>query len=148
MKKILIFAMTCMAMGFWGNLNAQDCRELLSTYFIANNIDPDDYPMEKMEIRCRFSHNAFYLTDNVPDYATVNDITELTHVMTGEHPTKDFVVDLEHLSYYDYNFQQFQFEDFDHTVYFKLQKGPKKYLALRSYSETYDRSEYPERYKD
>ena len=148
MKKILIFAMTCMAMGLLGNLNAQDCREMLSAYFSANNIDPDKYPVEKMEIRCRFSHNAFYLTDKVPDNATVNDITELSHVVTGEHPSTDFVVDLNRLSYFDYDFLQFQFKDYERTIYFRLHNGPKKFLALRAYSEIYDRSEYPERYKN
>lgn len=148
MKKVLIFAMTCLAMGFWGHLNAQDCRELLSAYFTANNIDPDDYPMEKMEWRCRYSHNAFYLTDKIPNDAIIHDITELSHVVTGEHPKKDFVVDLNQLSYYDYDFLQFQHQNYEHTIYFRLHKGPKRYLAVRKLSEMFFRTEYPDDYKD
>ena len=121
MKKIVLFAMACMAMGLWGSLKAQDCNEIVRPYFLINQIDSNEYPEGKLEWRCHYSRNAFYMVDKV--------------------------VDLDHLSYWEYDFQDFQFKHYDYTIYFRLQNGPRKYLAVRTRIEMADRTDHPEHYK-
>ena len=50
MKKIVLFAMACMAMGLWGSLKAQDCNEIVRPYFLINQIDSNEYPEGKLRI--------------------------------------------------------------------------------------------------
>ena len=147
MKKIVLFAMACMAMGLWGSLKAQDCNEIVRPYFLINQIDSNEYPEGKFEWRCHYSRNAFYMVDKIPENAIVYNFTELTNLVTKQHPSADFVVDLNHLSYWEYDFQDFQCKHYDYTIYFRLQNGPRKYLAVRTRIEMADRTDNPEHYK-
>ena len=131
MKKTAIIAFACVLFGIYGTLNAQNCDEILAPYYQFNNIDPDIYPAEKADYRCQFSRNAFYLCDNIPDDAIVHEFSDLILYATGEHAKANTVVDLEHLSYYTYNFESFLAPKA--TVYFRLKNGKHKFLALRGY---------------
>lgn len=147
MKKIILMAVAFLATGLWGNLSAQDCNEIVRPYFLLNNVDSTEYPEGKLEWRCNYSKNAFYLVDQVPENAIVHDFTELTNMLTKQHPSSDYVVDLNHLSYYMFDFVQFQYQHYDYTIYFRLKNGPKKYLALRNITEMTERTERPQNYK-
>lgn len=87
------------------------------------------------------------MVDKIPENAIVYNFTELTNLVTKQHPSADFVVDLDHLSYWEYDFQDFQFKHYDYTIYFRLQNGPRKYLAVRTRIEMADRTDNPEHYK-
>ena len=147
MKKIILMAVAFLATGLWGNLRAQDCNEIVRPYFLFNNVDSNIYPAGKLEWRCNYSKNAFYLVDRVPENAFVYDFTELTNVLTKQHPSSDYIVDLNHLSYYLFDFEKFQCQHFEHTIYFRLKNGPKKFLAVRNIMEMTDRTERPQNYK-
>ena len=140
-------AVAFLATGLWGNLSAQDCNEIVRPYFLINQIDSNEYPEGKFEWRCQYSRNAFYMVDKIPENAIVYDFTELTNLVTKQHPSADYIVDLDHLSYWEFNFSEFQFQHYDYTLYFRLRNSPKKYLAVRTRIETQDRTEYPDRYK-
>lgn len=114
---------------------AQNCESIVTPLLEQMGTTKDYYPAEKIEHFCTFSHQAFYLTDKVPDASLVYDITDLTQWGTDGHPAADMVIDLSTLSFWRYNFQNFQ--KVDRTVYFRLGRGNShKYLALRSYNET------------
>ena len=147
MKKVFLLTIACITLGIWGNLNAQNCSEIVRPYLLRNNIDSSEYPAGKAEWRCNYSRNAFYMTDKIPSDAFVYDFTELTSWLTGQHPNTNIVVELEHLSYWEYNFEQFQHQHFYNTIYFRLQNSSKKYLAVRNINEIYERTEYPEHFK-
>lgn len=135
MKKIVFFALLCAIFGSWGQLQAQNCDILLRPYFLRNNIDPNEYPEGKAEWRCLYAQSAFYLTNDIPENAPVYDISEVFDYLTGKYLDKNFVVDLQGLSYYGYNFIDFQQKNDKKTVYFRLRSGQTKYLALRSIIE-------------
>ena len=147
MKRIIFLTVVCLLMGIWSNLSAQNCNEIVRPYFLYNNIDSNEYPEGKLEWRCQYSRNAFYMTNEIPSNAYVYNFTELTSWLTGQHPSANMVVELEHLSYWEYNFLQFQTEHFDYTIYFRLQNSSKKYLAVRNVNEIYDRTAFPDHYK-
>jgi len=135
MKKIVFLALLSVVFGAWNRAQAQDCDELLAPYFHLNHIDPQDYPPEKAEWRCTFAKTAFYFTNSLPENAVVLNLNNVVNLLTGEKLSSDFVVDLEHLSYYGYNFSQLQNQNDKKTIYFRIQNNKHKYLALRSIIE-------------
>lgn len=147
MKKIVIFALFCLTLCINGNLKAQNCEAILRPYFILNGYSPDEYPQEKAEWRCAFSYSAFYLCDKIPANAKVYSFSELTNNLTKQHPSANYSVDLETLSYYEFDFDRFQKDDMGETVYFRI-SGQKRYLALRSYYDTRVRSDQPKQSSD
>ena len=61
------------------------------------------------------------------------NITDVTNYQTGKKIGRDYVVDLDEMSYYAYNFDYFQYTNDKKTVYFRLNNGDYRYLVLRSY---------------
>ncbi|MDY6288218.1 MAG: hypothetical protein SPM02_02085 [Bacteroidales bacterium] len=133
MKKVLFLALMCAIIGSWGNVQAQNCDKLLQPYYERNNYNPEDYPIEKADWRCRFARAAFYFTNSLPKNAIVYNITDVTNYLTGKKIGRDYVVDLDEMSYYAYNFDYFQYTNDKKTVYFRLNNGDYRYLVLRSY---------------
>jgi hypothetical protein len=77
----------------------------------------------------------------------VYDISEVTDLIARRHLDGNFKVNLEEMSYYAYNFLDFQQKNDKRTVYFRLNDNNNyKYLAVRSMIEMYDRTDHPERY--
>ncbi|MBQ6068936.1 MAG: hypothetical protein IJK84_05480 [Bacteroidales bacterium] len=149
MKKIILTAMVVMAFGWANESKAQDCRSIVRPMYILEGMDSTTYPVEKEEIYCIISHNAFFITQEVPEGAIVNDIGDLTDLITGQKLPKDYVADLNTISYYRYNFDKFRGKDFKQTVYFRMgKKGDIKYLGVRSYPEAMARWSNPEQFKD
>lgn len=133
MRKVILLALMCTAIGSWGHVQAQNCDKLLAPYFERNNRTPEEYPIEKANQICRFARAAFYFTDKLPENAVVFNITDVTNYLTGKKISRDYVVDLEEMSYYAYNFDYFQNTNDKRTIYFRLTNGKYRYLALRSY---------------
>ena len=133
-------------LGAWGNVQAQGCLDLLEPYFKFNNTNPEDYPQEKLEWRCRYVRAAFYMTNTIPENVPLYEISEVTDVFTGSHMSENEVIDIETLSYYQYDFARFQHMNDKVTVYFRLRHGKYKYLALRPVIEMLDRASFPENY--
>lgn len=125
-------------MGSWSQVQAQNCDELLEPFFQLNNIDTSIYPAGKAEWRCCFARSAFYYTNSIPDNAPVYNITEVTNKLTGKNIERNFVVNIDHMSYYAYNFDHFQAINDKKTVYFRLANGKHKYLAVRSIIDMYE----------
>ena len=147
MKRIFLLAAASILLGIWSNLNAQNCNEIVRPYFLFSGVDSNAYPEGKREWRCHYSQNAFYLTDQIPSNAHVYDFTELTSLVTKQHPSSDYVVDLEHLSYWEFDFDKFQNQHFENDIYFRIKNGPKKYLAVRDINEIYERTAFPHHFK-
>lgn len=139
---IVFVAMTCIGC----KVNAQNCAEIVRPYLEANHINPSDYPQPKLEWRCQFSYNTFFLCDSVPEGAMVFGIEALTNILTGEHPDENFEIDLEVFSYYAWDFINFQKQDDKHTIYFDTHKSTNRYLGVRTYNDAYGRTERPEYY--
>lgn len=149
MKKALIITAAIFMLGLLNPLQAQDCDAIVGPYLTIRGLDSTSYPIEKIEYFCRVSQNAFYLTNEVPEDAVVYNLRDLTNRITGQKISRDFVVDLNTLSLWEYNFLQFQVEHKNVTIYFRL--GPKntaRFLAVRNYGEALDRTDFPERFKD
>lgn len=145
MKKIILSMLVVMIMGL-GSLKAQNCAEIVQPYLTLHHYDPNNYPEVKVEWRCLFSHSAFYVCDTVPQGATVISISEVQSLLNGERISSNYVVDLEHLSYWEYNFNHFQHYTDSETVYFETPASTSRYLALRCYRDTKRRADHPERY--
>ena len=141
MKRTIILSVLCM-MAF-GGLRAQNCEAIMLPFFGGNEKLMQECPAPKLEWRCKYSQNAFYVSDQVPEGAVLRSLTELTDKSTGKRLTEDFVVDLETLSYYAYNFLDLQCEyTGDKTVIcFPTPKSEHPYLVLRSTHDTFTLTE-------
>lgn len=147
MKRIVIAAFCLVA---FCSLRAQNCEAIMLPFFGGNQQKMNEYPEPKFQWRCQYSQNAFYVTDQVPEDAVMRSLGELTNKMTGQKVSPEtFVVDLNTLSYYGYNFQQLQLQypKGDVTLCFPTPGSEHAYLVLRSLDETYFRTEFPENYK-
>jgi len=127
---------------------AQNCDAIMLPYFGGDSDEMASYPAEKLQWRCQYARNAFYVSDVVPEDAIVKSIADVVDRSTGNHLDKNFVVDLNTLSYYGYNFEDMQHQTLDvHAVIcFETPGSEHPYLVLRSLDETYRRTEFPENY--
>ena len=137
MKKLFIFAALFMvAFG----AKAQDCEAIMLPYFRGNVERMEDYrdrAPEKFMYRCVYAHSAFYESDTIPAGMQVFSITDVLNMTTGVALPSDFVVDLNTLSYYAYNFGAFQARNnsIHEGACFSTPGSTHSYLVLRSLSE-------------
>lgn len=149
MKKI-IFILTAMVMLGWANAGlAQDCQEILRAYYATTGKDPDTYPEGKADYFCKLSYNSFYFAQQAPQGAPVYYLNELTNNITGKKMKRGAVIDLNTLSYYEYNFIDFQARYPDQEIYFRLEgENSYPYLVMRTFQDAHTRTLSPENYKD
>lgn len=134
MKKIVLSVIAILLFGAMANAQTQrNCEAIMRPWFQSVGMDPEDYPAEKTEARCLLSWCTFYFADEMPSGSFYFLFNELTNVLDGTHPAANTVVDLSTLSYYLYNFADFQFMYKNQTVYFELQGNQHRYLAMRPY---------------
>ncbi|MBQ9417238.1 MAG: hypothetical protein IJU19_01525 [Bacteroidales bacterium] len=131
---ILLFAI-----GLWGivGASAQNCREILLPYFDYDADELEHYPAEKLDWHCRFARSAFFEADTVPWGMDVYRISDVKEKESGEPLPDDFKVDLSTMSYYAYNFADFQkrYRRNDVTICFETPGSAHPYLVLRSVVE-------------
>ena len=98
MKRTLILVGLCLAA--IGGLRAQDCEAIMLPFFGGDKQKMHEYPAPKFDIRCRYSQNAFYVTDQIPEGAEMRSLTEIADKMIGSWQVtrKDMRI-LLHLSY-------------------------------------------------
>lgn len=131
MKRIAIVAALLLA---YTGLKAQDCDAIMLPYFNNNVERMENYKSqapEKFEYRCVFAHSAFSEVDAVPDGAQVYSITDVRDRFTDKPLADDFVVDLNTLSYYGYNFSSFH-PGIEGEVYFSTPGSSHRFLKLHS----------------
>lgn len=143
-----MLAVMTLAIGVSG-LKAQDCRAIVLPMFNGDEARLDSYPVEKLDLRCKYSRNSFYVSDTVPAGAVVKSITEVRNRQTGEYMTNETRIDLDVLSYYAYTFRELQqqYPKCDVTICFTTPGSDYAYLVLRSIDETYSRMEYSEHFE-
>ena len=131
-----------------GGAQAQDCEALMLPFFGGNADRMAEYPAEKLEWRCKYAQNAFYVSDTVPAGVEVIPITEVKNKLTGEPISADIKIDLNTFSYYAYTFIDFQVRHKrgNVTYCFSTPASDHPYLVLRSLDEAYFRTEFPEQY--
>lgn len=134
MKKLIVIAALLMA---YSGLKAQDCDAVMLAYFKNDRVQMEDYKElapQKFEWRCRFARAAFYESDTVPAGVDVYRISEVKNVFTGKHLPENYVVDLNTLIYYAYDFRSFQvrYPTGDYVVCFSTPGSRHPYLVLRS----------------
>ena len=120
-------------------VQAQDCEALVLPCFNNDRNALANYPAEKLLYRCLLAQSAFYESDSIPTGAHLFDISEVQVIHDGSHLSASFVVDLNTLSYYGYNFKWFQFQagDCDQVVCFRTPSSTHPYLVLRPVNEMY-----------
>lgn len=134
MKRVIligIFAMTLLA----GKLQAQDCNYIVGAKYGFNEAILEQMPLAKLDWYCRFSQNTFFEADSLPAGARVYSITEVRHVRTGAFLTNDFVVNMDSLSCYEYDFRRFHTTADGAPIYYSTPHSAKPYLGVRSYEE-------------
>jgi hypothetical protein len=149
MKKIIFTFIVVLAFGSTNTGWAQDCSTIVRPMVLQRGIDTNTYPAEKLEFFCHYSQNSFFITTQVPQGAIVHDINELTDLMSGEKVSRSFVADLNTLSIWRYNFNEFRPKDVKDPIYFRMGQGTGiQYLGVRVHNEAMARTLYPEQYKD
>lgn len=137
MKKIVFtVAFLMVAIG----VKAQNCEAIMLPYFNNDAESLERYQAEapyKYEWRCAYAQSAFYEADTVPAGADVFQINEVKNKFTDSYLSANFMVDLASLSYYAYNFYDFQlrYPAGDKTLCFSTPGSTHPYLVLRSISD-------------
>ena len=121
------------------SLCAQNCDEIVLPHVNYDRAKLEQMPKEKVQWYCDFSRNSFFVTNEVPAGSVVHDIRDVVNKRTGAHIANGFVVDLSQLSYYAYNFNEFQYQNYEKTIYFHTPGSTYKYLGLYSINETHRR---------
>lgn len=121
-----------------GSLKAQDCEALVLPYFNNDRGAMSQCPADKIQYYCFVAKAAFYESDTVPAGAEMHNISEVKDIKGSNHLSQNFVVDMNTLSYFAYNFEQFQLRDIHKTICFYTPSSKHPYLVLRSYYEMYD----------
>lgn len=134
MKKVILIGIFAMAM-VAGKLQAQDCEYIVGARYGFNKAVLEQMPLAKLDWYCRFSQNTFFEADAVPEGARVYSITEVQNVRTGAYLTNDFVVNMDSLSIYEYNFRKFHTSSEGEPIYYSTPHSSKPYLGVRSYEE-------------
>lgn len=148
MKKV-IYAMAIAALVATGfSVKAQDCKDIVLPHVNYNMVKLSNMSEAKIAWYCTFSKNSFFLTNEVPTGAKVYNICDLTFKRTGEHPKDNFQVDLTKLSYYAYNFDEFQYQNYHSTIYFHTPHSTYKYLGVYSIGDTFKRTDAEVKNKD
>lgn len=137
MKKLVMIAALMMAVA---GVKAQDCNAIMLPYFGNDRVRMEVYQTEapyKFEWRCACARAAFYESDTVPAGVEVFRISEVKDVFTGTPMQQNVVIDLSTLSYYAYNFKDFQlrYPHADKAVCFSTPGSAHPYLVLRSLEE-------------
>lgn len=132
MKKLALFFVAAFAACA---VSAQDCERIVMPKYGNDAYSFSNVPLSKVDFHCRWSRNCFYVVDEIPAESKVYDIEQLVSFITGQHLTKNFVVDLDELSFYEYDFSNYQETMAGNTVFFYTPKSSHKYLALRSYQD-------------
>lgn len=138
MKKVLTIALLAVLATCFGKIQAQtrDCNAIVLPHVAYNQDVLDQMAPEKIDWYCRYSQSAFFFANSVPSDAPVYQITEVKNYRTGNPIASDFKVDLNTLSFYAYDFFEFQHRHIHDVVYFRLgSNNEAKYLGVRTYLE-------------
>lgn len=139
MKKLFSAILLFSAVAFTLNVNAQNCDEIVLPHVNYDRAKLEQMPKDKVQWYCNFSRNSFFVTNDVPAGSVVHDIRDVVYKKTGAKIGEGFVVNLESLSYYAYNFSEFQYQNYEKTIYFHTPGSTYKYLGLYSINETHRR---------
>ena len=143
MKRTIPILIVMMTVAVTVSAQTRDCRQIVLPHVGYNQAQLDNMPAEKIEWYCRYSANSFFVTDTLPAGAPVYDISALVSVHTGSNLTNEFVVNLETLSYYAYNFWDFQVPNGDQTIFFRTPASRHAYLGVYSVQQTFIRTDGP-----
>ena len=134
MKRITVIAalLLCTA-----GLKAQECDAIMLPYFHNNRARMEEYKAkapDKFDYRCTYARAAFYESDTIPAGVDVFCISEVKNVFTGESLPTNFVVNLNTLSYYSYDFSgiQMRHPSGSREACFSTPGSAHPYLVLRT----------------
>ena len=139
MKRIVLVATLMMAVS---GMKAQDCDAIMLPFFRGTVAAMNNYKYQapdKFEYRCTYARSAFIESDTIPSNVSVYDISQVQNRHTAEYLPQDFVIDLNTLSYYAYNFQSFQmkYRRGNVTLCFSTPSSTHPYLVLRSIEDSF-----------
>lgn len=118
-----------------GPLSAQDCDAIVLPK-VNNDVQRlHAYPADKIAYYCTFSQSSFEVADAVAPNAPVHEISEVVDRFTGNPIPNEVHIDLNTLSYYQYDFNRFQGMHAGQTIYFHTPSSEHPYLVLVSYME-------------
>lgn len=123
-----------------GSALAQDCDAIVLP-FLNNDVQRlNQYPAHKMAYRCAFSQFSFEVADDVASGAPLHEISEVVDRFTGSNIPSDIKIDLNTLSYYQYDFNRFQGLHAEGPIYFHTPSSEHPYLVLVSFREAAERA--------
>ena len=120
-------------------VRAQDCDAIVLPRFHYDTARLDAYPDEKVMYLCLYSQASFYESDTIPVGVEVFNISQVREKYGTNHLPQDYVVDLTTLSYYAYNFLEFQqmYPRGNVTLCFSTPSSTHPYLVLRSIEDSH-----------
>lgn len=118
------------------------CQQIAKDYYHSDaTLEELGLVPYKVAFWCMMSHASLFVTDELPEGAFVYDIHEVKNVKTGMYLPTDFVVNLDSLSLYAYNFADFEQRHYGSRIYFRTAGSEHAYLVLRGRREV-DRMVY------
>lgn len=115
-------------------VRAQDCNAIVLPMFGNDPAVMANTPDDKIAYWCYFSQASFYESDTVPAGVDVYNISQVREAHGTTYLSQDYVVDLTTLSYFAYNFTDFQhqYSKGNVTLCFSTPSSTHPYLVLRS----------------
>lgn len=129
---VIAFVLAAMSAG------AQNCDAIVLPMFGNDAQRMAEYPADKLLWFCLESQASFYESDTLPAGAVVYSITEVKELYGAKNNLPaNYVVNLETLSFYAYNFEQFYFlyPEGNTTICFSTPSSAHNYLVLRSVND-------------
>lgn len=146
--KRLLFPLSTFLLALVGQLRAQEidfdnydwlcshCQQIaIDHYGGRSTIGELMLPPYKVAYWCQSSHASFFVTDELPEGAFVYDIHEVKSLKTNAYLPTNYVVNLDSLNLYAYNFGQFEQLHFGKRIYFRTPGSKHAYLVLRGWRE-------------
>lgn len=114
---------------------AQNCEAIVLPLYNNDIQRLNQVPADKIEYRCVFSHFSFDVADELPSGVTALAISQVRDNYTGQFMTDDVQIDLNVLSYYQYDFSRFQILYPQQEIYFSTPASEHPYLVLHELSD-------------
>ncbi len=148
MKRLLLYLIGIILLPAAAQLRAQEidfdnydwlcphCQQIAIDHYGGHStVEELMLPPYKVAYWCQSSHASFFVTDELPEGAFVYDIHEVKNLKTNAYLPTSYVVNLDSLNLYAYNFDQFEQQHFGKRIYFRTPGSEHAYLVLRGWRE-------------
>ncbi|MDY5969279.1 MAG: hypothetical protein SPJ13_04615 [Bacteroidales bacterium] len=112
-------------------LLCKHCQQVTMDRYEKDNLM--HVPPVKVAYWCSYSKMAFFVADEIPETAIVYNLTQVVNKRSGNPFPDDYVVSLDSMNYFAYNFGDFQRIEgnWGKTIYYRTPGSEHPFLGVR-----------------